>query len=112
MEVAAHEALARQTYKDSAGALTWCVGMTNATSHRVEHYIGKPQSVQHCMGMYAWALTNYAAPIIRRFAVRVSKIISMRRKTLFTSRGGRNVHYSGVFSGRRIRPKSSEQVSR
>ena len=60
MEVASHEALIRQTYKDGGGVLTWCVGMTNATGHTVERYIGKPQSVQHCMNVYAWALENYA----------------------------------------------------
>lgn len=60
LEVAAHEALIRQTYKDSVGVLTWCVGRTNATGHRVERYIGKPQPVQHCMNVYAWALENYA----------------------------------------------------
>ena len=60
MEVAAHEALLRQAYKDSEGVLTWCVGMTNSTGHRVERYIGKPQTLQHCMNIYAWALTNYA----------------------------------------------------
>ncbi|WP_274425508.1 hypothetical protein [Chelativorans sp. YIM 93263] len=63
MEVAAHEALVSQTYKDSAGVLTWCVGMTNATGHRVERYIREPQSVQHCMDIYVWALTNYAEQV-------------------------------------------------
>ncbi|WP_404864518.1 glycoside hydrolase family protein [Georhizobium sp. MAB10] len=63
MEVAAHEALVRQAYKDSEGVLTWCVGMTNATGHRVERYIGKPQTLQHCMNIYAWALTNYAEQV-------------------------------------------------
>ncbi len=61
LEVASHEALVRQTYKDSAGVLTWCVGMTNATGRRVERYIGKPQTVQHCMDIYAWALSNCRA---------------------------------------------------
>lgn len=68
MEVASHEALIRQTYKDSIGKLTWCVGMTNATGHRVERYIGKPATVQHCMNLYAWALQNYAAGVYRAFA--------------------------------------------
>lgn len=63
MEVAAHEALLRQAYKDSENVLTWCVGMTNATGHRVERYIGKPQTLQHCMNIYAWALTNYAEQV-------------------------------------------------
>lgn len=67
MEVASHEALIRQTYKDSVGVLTWCVGMTNATGHTVERYIGKPASVQHCMNIYAWALDNYAAGVRRAF---------------------------------------------
>lgn len=60
LEVASHEALVRQTYKDGGGVLTWAVGMTNATGHTVERYIAKPQSVQHCMNIYAWALENYA----------------------------------------------------
>ena len=68
MEVASHEALIRQTYKDSVGKLTWCVGMTNATGHTVERYIGKPQTVQHCMNVYAWALENYADGVRRAFA--------------------------------------------
>lgn len=68
LEVASHEALIRQTYKDSIGKLTWCVGMTNATGHTVERYIGKPASLQHCMNIYAWALGNYAAGVYRAFA--------------------------------------------
>ena len=60
LEVASHEALVRQTYKDGGGVLTWDVGMTNATGHTVERYIGKPASLQHCMNVYAWALENYA----------------------------------------------------
>lgn len=68
MEVASHEALIRQTYKDSIGKLTWCVGMTDATGHTVERYIGKPASLQHCMNIYAWALANYAAGVRRAFA--------------------------------------------
>ncbi|KFB10322.1 lysozyme [Nitratireductor basaltis] len=63
MEVAAHEALVRQAYKDVKGVLTWCVGMTNATGHRVERYIGKRATLQHCMNVYVWALTNYAEQV-------------------------------------------------
>lgn len=74
LEVACHEALVRQTYKDSVGINTWCVGMTNATGHRVERYIGKPASLQHCMNLYVWALDNYAAAVRKAFAgVKISK---------------------------------------
>lgn len=68
LEVGFDEALIRQTYKDSVGVLTWCVGMTNATGHTVERYIGKPQPLQHCMNIYAWALTNYAVGVRKAFA--------------------------------------------
>lgn len=67
LEVASHEALIRQTYKDSKGVLTWCVGMTNATGHTVERYIGKPASLQHCMNLYVWALDNYASGVREAF---------------------------------------------
>lgn len=67
IEVATHEALIRQTYKDSRGILTWCVGMTNATGHTVERYIGKPASLSHCMRLYAWALSNYAEQVKQAF---------------------------------------------
>lgn len=67
MEVACHEALIRQAYKDSVGVLTWCVGMTSATGHSVDRYIGKPASLQHCMNLYAWALTKYAEQVIEVF---------------------------------------------
>ena len=70
LEVASHEALVRQTYLDSVGVKTWCVGMTNATGHRVERYIGKPQTVQHCMNIYAWALANYAGQVRDAFKAR------------------------------------------
>lgn len=68
MEVATHEALIRQAYKDSVGVWTWCVGMTNATGHHVQRYIGNPASLQQCMNIYAWALSNYAAGVRRAFA--------------------------------------------
>src|SRR5690554_1365564 len=68
LEVAAHEALVRQTYKDSVGVLTWCVGMTNATGHRVERYIGKPAPLQHCMNVFVWALRAYAKQVDEAFA--------------------------------------------
>lgn len=68
LEVAFHEALVRQTYKDSVGRNTWNVGMTNATGHAVERYIGKPAPLQHCMNVYVWALRNYAKQVDEAFA--------------------------------------------
>ena len=60
MEVASHEAIIRQAYEGSHGIWTWSVGLTSATGHVVERYIGKPQSLEHCLSVYVWALDNYA----------------------------------------------------
>ncbi|WP_353641306.1 hypothetical protein [Mesorhizobium sp. WSM2239] len=67
MEVASHEAIVRQAYKDSVGKWTWSVGLTSATGHMVERYIGKPQSLEHCLRVYVWALDNYAEEVRRVF---------------------------------------------
>lgn len=67
MEVASHEAVVRQAYKDSVGKWTWSVGLTSATGHDVERYIGKPQSLEDCLRIYAWALDNYADDVRRAF---------------------------------------------
>jgi lysozyme len=68
MEVATHEAVIRQAYRDAGGRWTWSVGMTSATGHGVERYIGKRQSMQHCMNIYVWALRNYASQVDEAFA--------------------------------------------
>jgi lysozyme len=67
-EVIFHEALIRQTYRDSVGVLTWAVGMTSATGHSVSRYIGKPQTVDYCMRIFVWALKNYSAQVDKAFA--------------------------------------------
>lgn len=67
MEVAGHEAIIRQAYKDSVGKWTWSVGLTSATGHVVERYIGKPQSLEHCLRVYVWALDNYADAVRKAF---------------------------------------------
>lgn len=67
MEVASHEAVIRQAYKDSVGVWTWSVGLTNATGHDVERYIGNPQPMQHCLEIFIWALEKYADKVNETF---------------------------------------------
>jgi lysozyme len=67
MEVASHEAIIRQTYRDSEGVNTWSVGLTSYTGHNVDRYIGKPQPLQHCLNIYVWALTRYAEQVKEAF---------------------------------------------
>ncbi len=68
LEVASHEAIIRQAYKDSVGVWTWSVGLTNATGHNVERYRDNPQPLQHCLYVYVWALRNYAKQVDEAFA--------------------------------------------
>lgn len=68
MEVASHEAIIRQAYKDSEGVWTWSVGLTSMTGHNVERYIDAPQPLEHCLAIYVWALDNYAAAVREVFA--------------------------------------------
>lgn len=67
MEIASHEAVIRQAYKDSVGVWTWSVGLTSKCGHDVSRYIGKPQTLQHCLGVYAWALSRYADDVREAF---------------------------------------------
>lgn len=67
LEIASHEAVIRQAYKDSVGVWTWSVGLTNATGHNVERYIDNPQTLEHCLSVYAWALNNYAEAVRAEF---------------------------------------------
>ena len=67
LEIASHEAVIRQAYKDSVGVWTWSVGLTSATGHDVKRYIDKPQTLEHCFAIYAWALNNYAEPVRAEF---------------------------------------------
>lgn len=67
LEVASHEAIIRQAYKDSVGVWTWSVGLTSASGHSVERYIGKPQSLDHCLSVFVWALERYADDVLEAF---------------------------------------------
>lgn len=70
LETASHEGLVRQAYKDSKGILTWSIGVTNASGHTVDRYIGKPQSMEHCLAIYVWLLETRYAPAVREVFAR------------------------------------------
>lgn len=67
LEVASHEAIVRSAYKDTKGIWTWSIGLTNASGHNVERYIDKPQSLEHCLKIYVWALEKYANEVREAF---------------------------------------------
>lgn len=70
LELASHEGLVRQAYKDSVGVWTWSIGITDASGHKVERYIGKPQPLEKCLDVYVWALEKYAKDVRKAFAGR------------------------------------------
>lgn len=63
LELASHEGLVRQAYKDSVGVWTWSIGITSASGHSVERYIDNPQTLDHCLKIYVWALDKYAKDV-------------------------------------------------
>lgn len=67
LEVASHEAIVREAYKDVKNIWTWSIGLTNASGHNVERYIDKPQTLQHCLAVYVWALEKYAKDVREAF---------------------------------------------
>lgn len=68
LEVASHEAIIRQAYKDSVGVWTWSVGLTSMSGHSVERYINNPQPLEHCLKIFVWALERYARDVNAAFA--------------------------------------------
>lgn len=73
LEICCHEAVIRQSYKDSRGKWTWSVGITSASGHGVERYIGKPQPLKHCLEVYAWLLEKYAKDVRKAFGRELKK---------------------------------------
>lgn len=67
LEVAGHEAVILETYKDSVGVDTWSVGLTSASGHDVSRYIGKPSSLQHALNVFVWALRRYWREVLEAF---------------------------------------------
>lgn len=67
LELASHEAVVRQAYRDVADVWTWSIGITNASGHNVERYIDTPASMERCLEVYVWALQRYAHEVLAAF---------------------------------------------
>lgn len=67
LEVLSHEAILRMAYKDSEGVWTWSGGLTNASGHNVERYIDNPQTLEHTLAVFVWALRKYAQEVLDAF---------------------------------------------
>lgn len=92
LEVVTHEGIVPEAYKDSVGVWTWSVGITSMSGHNVERYIGTPQSLEHCLRIYVWALERYAADVRKAF--------NGRRLTEAQFAGALSFHYNTGAIGR------------
>lgn len=62
IEIAAHEGIVREAYRDSVGVWTWGIGVTSASGHSVERYIGNPQTLEKVLDVYQWLLAEKYLP--------------------------------------------------
>ncbi len=68
-ELVEHEAIVTEAYLDSVGVLTWGIGVTNKSGHRVDRYRDNPQSIERCIEIFVWLLrTEYAPDVLAEFA--------------------------------------------
>jgi GH24 family phage-related lysozyme (muramidase) len=68
LEIISHEAIIRQAYKDSKGIWTWGPGITSASGHSVERYIGNPQPMERVLEVFLWLLnTKYVPDVLQAF---------------------------------------------
>lgn len=68
LEIVFHEAIIRQAYKDSKNIWTWGPGITSASGHSVERYIGNPQPMERVLEVYLWLLrTKYVPEVLEAF---------------------------------------------
>lgn len=68
LEIADHEGLVLEAYKDSVGVWTWGGGVTSKSGHSVMRYKDKPQSLERVLEVYVWLLrTKYLPAVLRAF---------------------------------------------
>lgn len=70
LEIASHEGIVCEAYKDSVGIWTWSVGVTDASGHLVHpRYVDSPQPVERCLEVFGWLLRErYLPPVAATFA--------------------------------------------
>lgn len=68
-EIAEHEAIVPELYRDSVGIWTWGIGVTNASGHLVyPRYKDNPQPIERCIELFIWLLeTKYIPDVLKAF---------------------------------------------
>jgi len=70
LEIAGHESIVPEAYKDSGGVWTWGMGVTNASGHTVfPRYKDAPQTLLHCVEVAVWLMRQtYLPAVLKAFA--------------------------------------------
>jgi len=66
LEILRHEACVLQAYQNPGDVLTWGVGVTSYSGHRVERYRRNPQSIQKCIDIFVWLIVARYLPQVQR----------------------------------------------
>lgn len=67
-EIASHEAIVREAYKDSVGVWTWGIGVTDESGHKVKRYRDNPQTHERVFEVFVWLLENkYLPDVLKAF---------------------------------------------
>ncbi|MEM6265915.1 MAG: hypothetical protein AAF494_01800 [Pseudomonadota bacterium] len=69
LEIAEHEALVLEAYKDSVGVWTWGFGVTSESGHRVyPRYRKNPSTIERAIEVYEWLMRKkYLPDVLRAF---------------------------------------------
>ena len=69
LELASHEGIVKEAYKDSKGIWTWGIGVTSASGHKVfPRYVDNPQPLGRVIEIYKWLLeTKYLPDVLQAF---------------------------------------------
>lgn len=68
LEIAEHEGLVLEAYRDSVGVWTWGFGVTDRSGHKVGRYRRKPSTVKRAVEVYEWLLREkYLPDVLRAF---------------------------------------------
>lgn len=65
-EIAGHEGIVLEAYRDSVNVWTWGVGVTSASGHSVERYKDNPQTLERVIEVFQWLLTEKYLPAVER----------------------------------------------
>lgn len=65
-ELVSHEGIVLEAYKDSVGVLTWGIGVTSRSGHRVERYKDNPQTLSKVLEIFEWLVRTKYLPAVEK----------------------------------------------